>query len=141
MSIINQLMSEDSSCTDILAIMLDFSPLESLLYFHLIQSGETKVIKTGLSFEIPEGKAFLIWDRGGMGVKGVHTFAGVLDSDFRGELRIVLHNSTSENYEVKKGDRICQAIIQDYYKPEFEEVEELSDAPTRGENWNHSTGR
>ncbi len=43
MSIINQLMSDDSSCTDILAIMLDFSPLESLLYFHLIQSGERTV--------------------------------------------------------------------------------------------------
>lgn len=43
MSLINQLMSEDSNCTDILAIMLGFSPLESLLYFHLIQGGERNV--------------------------------------------------------------------------------------------------
>ncbi|OLS21650.1 MAG: hypothetical protein HeimC2_32800 [Candidatus Heimdallarchaeota archaeon LC_2] len=45
MSVINQLLNQDSNCTDILEIMLDFSPLESLLYFHLIQNGERTVVQ------------------------------------------------------------------------------------------------
>ncbi|MFQ5531951.1 MAG: dUTP diphosphatase [Candidatus Nanoarchaeia archaeon] len=107
---------------------------------YALQPGETKAIKTGIAMEIPEGKVLLIWDRSGMGVKGIHRFSGVGDSDFRGEYRVVLCNHTKTPYEIKKGDRICQGIIQDYYKPEFEEVEELGESE-RGENWNNSTGR
>ncbi|MDP2925035.1 MAG: dUTP diphosphatase [Nanoarchaeota archaeon] len=101
---------------------------------------ETKLVPTGLAFEIPEGKVLFIWDRSGMGAKGIHRFSGVIDSDYRGEVKIALFNSTKEPYEIKKGDRICQGIVQDYYKPEFMLVEELSETK-RGDGSFGSTGR
>lgn len=105
-----------------------------------LKPGETYAVKTGISMEIPSGKVCLIWDRSGMGFKGIHRFAGVIDSDYRGEFKIILFNSTKQSYSIKKHDRIAQGIIQDYYKPEFIEVEELEDSE-RGHNWNSSTGR
>jgi len=106
----------------------------------IIPADETAIVKTGIALEIPEGKVVCLWDRSGMGVKSQHRFSGVLDSDYRGEYNIVLHNHKRESYEIKKGDRIVQGIIQDYYKAEFEEVLELEDSERR-ENWNSSTGR
>jgi dUTP pyrophosphatase len=105
-----------------------------------LQPGETHAITTGIALEVPEGKCVQIWDRSGMGFKGIHRFAGLIDSDYRGEFKIILFNSTKQVFKIAKGDRICQAIIVDYYKPEFEEINELSESK-RGENWNSSTGR
>jgi dUTP pyrophosphatase len=73
-----------------------------------------------------------------MGFKGVHRFAGVIDSDYRGEYKVILFNSTKELFKIEKGDRIAQAIIQDYYTPEFVESE-LSDTQ-RGEGAFGSSG-
>lgn len=105
-----------------------------------LEPGETKAISTGIAIEVPEGKVCLFWDRSGMGFKGIHRFSGVIDSDYRGELKIVLHNHTKFPYEIKKHDRICQALIQDYYTPEFEETDNLSDTK-RGEGRFGSTGK
>ncbi len=105
-----------------------------------LNPGETKAIHSGITMEIPEGKAVFLWDRSGMGFKGIHRFAGLIDSDYRGEFNIILCNHTKEPYHIKKGDRIAQGVIQDYYTPEFEEVDELEDSK-RGEAWNSSTGR
>ena len=105
-----------------------------------INPGETKTIRTGIALEVPEGKAVFLWDRSGMGFKGIHRFAGLLDSDYRGEYNIILHNSINQTFEIKKHDRIVQGVIQDYYTPKFTEVQELSDSE-RGEGWNSSTGR
>jgi dUTP pyrophosphatase len=107
---------------------------------HTLQPGETYAVHSGIALEIPKGKAVFIWDRSGMGFKGIHRFAGLLDSDYRGEYNIIICNHTKEPYEVKKGDRIAQGVIQDYYKAEFEEVEELGDSE-RGKKWNNSTGQ
>lgn len=101
---------------------------------------ETHMFKTGLAFEIPEGKVFLIWDRSGMGAKGIHRFSGVIDSDYRGELKVVLFNSTKLPYKIQKGDRICQGLIQDYFRPYIEEAAELSDT-NRGAGSFGSTGK
>ena len=101
---------------------------------------ETYPIKTGISLEIPEGKVLHIWDRSGTGMKGLKIHGGVIDSDYRGEIKAILHNGTERIHKILKGDRICQGIIIDYYRPEFKEVSELSDSK-RGENWNSSTGR
>lgn len=105
-----------------------------------LQPGEVHAISTGIAFEIPEGKVLLIWDRSGLGFKGVHRFSGVIDSDYRGELKIVLCNHSKLSYKINKGDRICQGIIQDYYKPEFIEVNELSETK-RGDGRFGSTGK
>jgi dUTP pyrophosphatase len=107
---------------------------------HEFLPGETYAIKTGIAIEIPEGKALFIWDRSGMGFKGIHRFAGLIDSDYRGEIKIILFNSKKENFRISKGDRIAQGVIQDYYTPEFEEVSELSET-IRGEGRFGSTGK
>lgn len=104
-----------------------------------LQQGETKPIGTGISLEIPEGTTCLIWDRSGFGVKGIHRFAGVIDSDYRGEIKIVLHNHTNQTFKINKHERIAQGIIQDYYKAEFQLADNLSETQ-RGEGGFGSTG-
>lgn len=107
---------------------------------HEFYPSETYAVSTGIALEIPEGKACFIWDRSGMGFKGMHRFAGLLDSDYRGEYKIILFNSTKNNFKINKGDRIAQGVIQDYYKAEFIEVDELSETQ-RGEGRFSSTGK
>jgi dUTP pyrophosphatase len=104
-----------------------------------LQPGERHAFETGISIEVPEGHVTLFWDRSGMGFKGIHRFAGVIDSDYRGELKIILFNSTKEPFKIEKGDRIVQAIIQEYLTPDFEVTEELEDSH-RGEGGFGSTG-
>lgn len=105
-----------------------------------IKPGETYMFKTGISMEIPSGYVGLLWDRSGLGSKGIHRYAGVVDDDYRGEVRVVLHNSTQKNRDVKKGDKIVQMLIQKVEKVTIENVEELSDT-SRGEGGFGSTGR
>lgn len=105
-----------------------------------LKPGETASIKTGISTEFSRGLVCLIWDRSSLGSKGINKFAGVIDSDYRGEWKIVLHNHTKENFYIKKGDRIAQAIIQEFYKADFEENEELSYS-NRGKGGFGSTGK
>ena len=105
-----------------------------------IQPSETHAIPTGISIELPEGKACFFWDRSGMGFKGIHRFAGLIDSDYRGEYKVILYNSTKLPFKINIGDRIAQGVIQDYYKPEFIEVENLTETE-RGTGGFGSTGK
>ena len=94
-----------------------------------IWPGETKLISTGISLEIPDGYVGLIWDRSSMGVKGIHRHAGVIDSGYRGEVKVCLHNSKqlieavsrSNELTVSRGDRIAQILFQEV--PVFKLVE------------------
>lgn len=86
------------------------------------------IVRTGIAVEFPPGLALLIWDRSGMGAKGIHRLAGVIDSAYRGELKVVLVNHSPAPYTIKKGDRIAQAIIQPVILPTVVEVENLSDS-------------
>jgi len=105
-----------------------------------LKPGETKAIGTGIAMEIPEGKCCCIWDRSGYGAKGIHRFAGLIDSDYRGEFKIVLHNSTKETFKISKGDRIAQGLIQDYYQSKFELADNLLETK-RGTGGFGSTGK
>lgn len=106
----------------------------------ILKPGEKKVVKSGIVFEIPQGYAGLVWDRGGMAAKhGIHTMAGVLDSNYRGELMVVLKNLSDEEFKIEKGDRIAQLVIQPVSEAEIEEAEELNET-NRGENKFSSTG-
>ena len=105
-----------------------------------IMPGQTILVKTGLAIEIEHGHCFQFWDRSGLGAKGIHHFAGLGDSDYRGEWKIVLYNSTNAPYKIEKGDRIIQAVIVSVARAEFEEVSELSETK-RGEGGFHSTGK
>lgn len=103
------------------------------------------VIETGLSFEIPDGHVMLIFSRSGHGFKNnirLSNCVGVIDSDYRGELKVKLVNDANgygNLLNIKTGDRIAQAMIIPIPKVNFEEVEELPETE-RGEMGFGSTG-
>ena len=107
---------------------------------------QTKLISTGISFAIPDGYAGLIWDRSGLGSKGIHRHAGVVDSSYRGEVKVCLSNSLSghhsaENiYFISKGDRIAQILFQKVPHFDLVETEELDDTD-RGSSGFGSSGK
>lgn len=107
---------------------------------YTLQPGERHMYSTGISVEFPEGYVALLWDRSGLGSKGIHRLAGVIDSGYRGEWKVVLLNTTDEPYEVKAGDKVVQCILQKFEPAEIEEVEELATS-ARGENGFGSSGR
>ncbi|MFH1903716.1 MAG: dUTP diphosphatase [Candidatus Omnitrophota bacterium] len=74
--------------------------------------GQRYPVKTGLHFAIPDGVVGLIKDRSGLALKfGLHTLAGVIDSNYRGEIMVVLINLGEKEYQVNTGDRIAQLIL------------------------------
>jgi dUTP pyrophosphatase len=106
-----------------------------------LQPDEQHIFKTGIAIAIPEGYVGLVWDRSGMAAKnGVKTMAGVIDHTYRGELGIVLINLAQKPYEVKKGDRIAQLLIQPIITADIREVEEI-DETQRGLGGFGSSGR
>ena len=82
------------------------------------------LVSTGVAMAIPKGYAGLIWDRSSMGVKGIHRHAGVIDSGYRGEVKVCLHNTTNEPYDIELGDRVAQILIQKIPLFRIQEVEE-----------------
>lgn len=106
----------------------------------VLEPGKTTKVPTGIAFEIPIGYYVRIEDRSGLAVKGIHKVAGVIDADYRGEVSIVLHNSTSESYKIEKHDRIAQGIITPVLQANFMVASELSET-ARGDKGFHSTGK
>lgn len=95
-----------------------------------IRPGETVFIPTGLSMEIPKGYAGLIYARSGLACKqglAPANKVGVIDSDYRGEFIVALHNHGCEVKTVSNGDRIAQLVVTPVLMPAFAEVESLSD--------------
>ncbi len=105
-----------------------------------IPAGATVLISTGICMSIPEGYVGLIWDRSSMGVKGIHRHAGVIDSGYRGHIKVCLHNTTCDTYHVERGDRIAQIVIQEAPHFELEVVDSLEDSE-RGIGGFGSTGK
>ena len=107
----------------------------------LIKVGERIPVKTGIAMEIPVGHVGLIWDKGGVSVKGgIKTIAGVVDSSYRGEILVAVINLSDKDYKFEKGHKIAQMIIQKKETVEFEEVAELTETK-RGEGRLGSTGK
>lgn len=108
-----------------------------------IAPGETAWIPTGLALEVPEGCAGLIYARSSMGVKrglAPANKVGVIDSDYRGEIRVVLLNHGKTVQVVEHGERIAQFLITPVLTPAYEEASELSDTQ-RGAGGFGSTGK
>ena len=108
-----------------------------------IEPGTTVMIPTGLSMELPVGFVGLIYARSGMGVKrglAPANKVGVIDSDYRGEFMVALHNHGQQPQTVEPGERIAQLVIAPVCTPGFTEVEELSDT-ARGTGGFGSTGK
>ncbi|MBQ9729188.1 MAG: dUTP diphosphatase [Clostridia bacterium] len=104
--------------------------------------GETKFIHTGLALEIPEGYAGLIYARSGLACKRSLAPAnkvGVVDSDYRGEVMVALHNHSNTVQKIASGERIAQLVIAPFLKVEYEQAEELGNT-VRGEGGFGSTG-
>ena len=109
----------------------------------VIQPGETKFIRTGLAMEIPVGYAGLIYARSGLACKrglAPANKVGVVDSDYRGEVMVALHNHSAQTQTVAEGERIAQLVIAPFLKADFVQTEELTDT-VRGEGGFGSTGR
>lgn len=107
-----------------------------------LKPGERSLIPTGLYFELPEGYEMQVRPRSGLAIKNGITIVnapGTLDSDYRGELKIILLNTSNEEFTINNGDRIAQIVIAKYQKAEFEVVEELG-TTERGEGGFNSTG-
>ena len=108
----------------------------------VIMPHETKLIRTGLAMEIPEGYAGLIYARSGLASKrglAPANKVGVVDADYRGEVMVALHNHTDKEQKIEAGERIAQLVIAPFLKADFELTEELS-ATVRGEGGFGSTG-
>ena len=103
---------------------------------------ETKLIKTGLAMEIPEGYAGLIYARSGLASKRSLAPAnkvGVVDADYRGEVMVALHNHSDKPQTIAPMERIAQLVIAPFLKAEFTQTEELS-STVRGVGGFGSTG-
>jgi dUTP pyrophosphatase len=74
--------------------------------------GQTVLVPTGLKCKFNPGWAAFLWDRSGMGFKGIHRYAGLIDSDYRGTWGVVLNNSTNDTITIKPYDRIAQVVFQ-----------------------------
>ena len=108
-----------------------------------IQPGESVFIPTGLAMELPRGYAGLIYARSGLACKrglAPANKVGVVDSDYRGEFMIVLHNHGETAQTIEHGERIAQLVITPVFTPGFTEVEELSDTKRSGGGFG-STGK
>ena len=117
-----------------------YSCLDSALE---IPPGETRFVHTGLCAEIPQGFAGLVFARSGLACKkdlAPANKVGVIDSDYRGEIRVVLHNHSREPQSVEPGERVAQLLIVPVFTPGFQEAEKLSDT-NRGAGGFGSTGK
>ena len=108
-----------------------------------IAPGETVFVPTGIAMEVPKGCAGLVFARSSLGAKrglAPANKVGVIDSDYRGEFFVALHNHGKLPQEIAHGERIAQLLIVPVFTPGFEEVSELSDTQ-RGSGGFGSTGK
>ena len=108
-----------------------------------IAPGETAFIPTGLAMELPRGYAGLIYARSGLACKrglAPANKVGVVDSDYRGEFVVALHNYGAQAQTISTGERIAQLVVTPVLIPEYIEVESLSETQ-RGAGGFGSTGR
>ena len=107
-----------------------------------VAPGPTVWIPAGFAMEVPKGCAGLVYARSGMACKkglAPANKVGVIDSDYRGPVTVVLHNHGSETQTISHGDRIAQMVITPVLTPAYEETEDLSNTG-RGQGGFGSTG-
>ena len=108
-----------------------------------IQPGETFWVPTGIALEVPVGCAGLVYARSSLGAKrglAPANKVGVVDSDYRGEVRVVLLNHSKEPQTIQPGERVAQFVITPVLTPTYVEAEELDDT-SRGAGGFGSTGK
>jgi dUTP pyrophosphatase len=107
----------------------------------VLAPGARAAVPTGLRLQIPAGHVGLVWPRSGLAVRhGIDTLAGVIDSDYRGELKVVLVNHGEQPFVIAPGERIAQLLLQRVERAAFVAGAALEDTH-RGEGGFGSTGR
>jgi dUTP pyrophosphatase len=106
----------------------------------VLNKGQVETIPTGIKVAIPDGYVGLIWDKSGVSLKGVHRLAGVIDSGYRGEVKVVMVNLSDSPFVVDKGMKIAQMLVQPITLVHVVETEDLDDT-SRGEGGFGSTGK
>lgn len=102
---------------------------------------ERKLIPTGLSIELPEGFEAQIRPRSGLAFKhgiGIVNSPGTIDADYRGEIKVLLINLSTEPFEINTGDRIAQMIVARHEKVSWQEVEELNETSRGAGGYGHT---
>ncbi len=108
----------------------------------VIEPGETVMIGTGLAMELPRDTVGLIYARSGIASKrglAPANKVGVVDNDYRGEIKVALHNHSTKTQVIENGERIAQLVVMPYYSAIFTEIDELSET-CRGDGGFGSTG-
>lgn len=107
----------------------------------LVHPGTTMLVSTGLAFEVPDNNALLIYPRSGLAMRGLRlaNCVGVVDSDYRGDVMVALHNDSRDAMLVKAGDRIAQGMVMPVARHGFVESKDLS-STERGAGGFGSTG-
>lgn len=106
----------------------------------VIAPKQRKTVRTGISLEMPEHFAGLIWPRSGLSVKqGIDVLAGVVDSGYRGEIMVCLYNTSDDSVNIQTGDRIAQIIFQEVPRV-IMEVHESLGSSQRGDKGFGSSG-
>lgn len=106
----------------------------------VIKPRETKVIPLGFEVEIPVGYEMQIRPRSGLATKGKQAVFGTIDSDYRGEVCAIIYNSSDDEFVVKKGDRVSQAVVAPVTIAKFNPALLLSETQ-RGSGGFGSTGK
>lgn len=107
----------------------------------VIGAGESYVIPTGIALAMPDGVGGFVFPRSGLGCKGLvlRNLTGVIDSNYRGEVKVCVWNTSSEPMAINPYDRIAQIVFMPYISGEIKEVEELPSSE-RGSNGFGSSG-
>ncbi len=109
----------------------------------ILQAGQIDLIPTNLIVEIPEGYEIQVRPRSGLSIKhgiGILNSPGTIDSDYRGEVKIIMMNFSKEDFAIKRGERIAQLVLSKVYRAKFEENDNLLKTK-RGEGGFGHTGR
>ncbi len=102
--------------------------------------GSTALVPTGLAFGFPDGYGALVEDRSGLAVRGITTLAGVIDTGYRGELKVVLLNTTAQTVSLPSGSRVAQLRVVQKLEATFVESDDL-DVTVRSAGGFGSTGQ
>lgn len=108
-----------------------------------VEPGEIFIVPTNLVVEIPEGYEIQVRARSGLAAKhgiAVLNAPGTIDSDYRGEIKIILINHSKEQFNIYRGDRIAQLVVSKVYHAQFQQSEELNDS-LRGKGGFGHTGK
>ena len=104
-----------------------------------IEPNSTEVVSTGIALEIPTGFEGIVRGRSGLASKGIHIHIGTIESSYRGDIGIIITNTTNKSFSINRGDRIAQFTVKPVNNILMEESEVLSETE-RGANGFGSSG-